>query len=42
MFVNIYLGLAAFTMVGAAVVNDFSLISIVVRLAFVALIKILP
>lgn len=26
MFVNIYLGLAAFTMVGAAVVNDFSLI----------------
>ena len=26
MFVNIYLGLAAFTIVGAAVVNDFSLI----------------
>ncbi len=26
MFINIYLGLAAFTLVGAAVVNDFSLI----------------
>ena len=26
MFINIYLGLAAFTIVGAAVVNDFTLI----------------
>ena len=26
MFINIYLGLAAFTMIGAAVVNDFALI----------------
>ena len=26
MFINIYLGLAAFTLVGAAVVNDFALI----------------
>ena len=26
MFLNIYLGLAAFTIVGAAVVNDFALI----------------
>ena len=26
MFINVYLGLAAFTIVGAAVVNDFSLI----------------
>ena len=26
MFINVYLGLAAFTLVGAAVVNDFSLI----------------